>query len=63
MLKFLARYARKVQYCDIACRVRRKKNCNFSDFCPTNPKHGSTPLVKITEEISGVDRYYKTGRI
>ena len=25
MLKFLARYARKVQYCDIACRARRRK--------------------------------------
>ena len=24
MLKFSARYARKVQYCDIACRARRK---------------------------------------
>ena len=43
MLKFSARYARKVQYYDISCRARRK-NCNFSDFCPTNPKYGSTPL-------------------
>ena len=54
---FSARYARKVQYCDNARRARRK-NCNFSYFCPTNPKHGSTPLsqygkFKVRSHMSG----------
>ena len=33
MSKFSARYARKVQYCDIACRARRK-NAIFLTFAP-----------------------------
>ena len=34
MLTFSARYARKVQYCDIACRAFRKKNALFLTFAP-----------------------------
>ena len=55
MLKFSARYARKVQYCDIACRARRK-NYNFSYVCPSNPKHGSTPLSGLLNKESGKGR-------
>ena len=33
MLQFSARYARKVQYCNISCKVRRK-NCIFLTFAP-----------------------------
>ena len=35
MLRFSACYARKVQYCNIACRARRKKRRKFSYFCPS----------------------------
>ena len=34
-----------------------EKKCNFSYFCPTNPKHGSTPLLWPSDSNSNFGRF------
>ena len=45
MSKFSARYARKIHYCDIACRALRKKNAIFLTFAPPIQKMDRRPCL------------------
>ena len=48
MSKFSARYARKVQYCDIACRARRKKLQFFLLLPHQSETWIDAPGIKLT---------------